>query len=402
VPKRRAKGGGSEKPRGRKGRGSIFERGGRWVGVVELPADPETHKRRRAWVYGKSQAEVGRAMDDARAKGARGARIGGDENERLAAYLDRWLVDVRTKQKRRPLKPATLVSYASVVERHIAPGIGAIRIHDLTRKKVKAFYDRLNADGVGPRTVSKVHAVLHRALSSAAKDGLVVANPASIDEDVPTYEAPAREPLTPEQTICLLRAARGDRLEALYILAATTGARQGELFALRWTDVDLDRGMLAISRALHDADDRGKLAIGRPKTAASRRRFAIPALAIDALLLHRERELTAGRGRDRDLIFPAGNGEPLRRQNFLRRDFYPLLERAGVPRIHFHDLRHGAATALASMGTPVVVVAALLGHRDPVVTLRTYQHAFEGAAGDAAQRLGDAISKALKEPSVAK
>jgi integrase len=104
---------------------------------------------------------------------------------------------------------------------------------------------------------------------------------------------------------------------------------------------------------------------------------------------------------DNDLIFCARNGEPVRRQNFLRRDFYPLLERAKLPRIHFHDLRHTCAILLASMDTPVVVVSALLGHKDPTITLRTYQHAFEGGAGDAAQRLGASFStekKSSKRP----
>jgi len=329
-------------------------------------------------------------MDDARAGHARRVRSG-DDGERLASYLDRWLAEIVASK----LKPATLASYRSVVDCHLAPAIGAVRLRELTRPNVQDYYARLRAVGTGGRTVSKIHAVLHRALASAVNLGLLSSNPAALEADAPTYRAPEREPLTSEQTVRLLLEARADRLEALYVLAATTGARQGELFALRWGDVDLERATITIARALQDADARGRLTVGTPKTAASRRRFGLPSIAIDALRERKASEKAAGRGLSGDLVFADRNGGPLRRQNFLRRDFYPLLERAGLPRIHFHDIRHGAATALATMGTPVVVVAALLGHADPAVTLRTYQHAFEGAAGDAAQRLGDALSELL-------
>ena len=234
-----------------------------------------------------------------------------------------------------------------------------------------------------------------RALASAVASGLIPLNPAALDRDAPSYKAPERKPLTAAQSAQLLRAARGERFEALYVLALTTGARQGELLALRWSDVDLAGAMLSIRRALHDASGSGAIAIGPPKTNASRRRFAISSLAVDALARHREIERVAGRGREADLIFTSSNGEPIRRQNFVRRDFYPLLERADLPRIHFHDLRHSAASMLAAAGTPVVVVAALLGHADPAITLRTYQHAFEGAAGDASQRLGDLLTEKI-------
>ncbi len=408
--------------RAKKGRGSIIEYGDRYAGIVELPPDPLTRKRRRKWIYGATEKEVALAMDDARAADARKQRSG-DDGERFASFLDRWLADT----VRPNMRPSTVASYEGMVTRYVVPELGALRLREVTSPVVQAFYGRLRDRGLGARTVQKAHAVLHRALASAERSGLLDHNPARLEADVPRYRAPEREPLTREQVKTLLKAARGDRLEALYVLALTTGAREGELFALRWGDVDLTSGMLSIRRSLQDADGKGKLVSGPTKTKASRRRFELPAIAIAALREHRKKLEGEGLGAgERDLVFPAANGEPLRRQNFLRRDFYPLLDRIATcercghsaddhrhrvkrsetlaackacgrckqwtpdfPRIHFHDLRHTAATQLAAAGAPVVQVAQLLGHVDPTVTLRTYQHAFESAAGDAAKQLGE-------------
>ncbi len=360
------------------------------MGAVPLPDDPRTGKRARHWIYGATQGEVALKMEDARNAAARRSYLG-DDKERMGVYLERWLQET----VRPNMRAATAASYESVVRNHLAPEIAALKLADVSPAAIQSLYGRLRKNGNGTRTIQKAHAVLHRALASAVRTGLIERNSAALEADVPKYRADEREPLTKQQATKLLRAARGDRFEALYVLALTTGARQGELFALRWSDVDLIEGKLTIRRSLHDSDGRGGLMSGATKTKASRRRFEIPKIAITALRAHRDRAdkegLSVG---ERDLIFSARNGEPIRRQNFLRRDFYPLLERAGLPRIHFHDLRHTAATQLAAAGVPVVQVAQLLGHVDPTITLRTYQHAFEGAAGDASKRLGAIFEEA--------
>lgn len=306
------------------------------------------------------------------------------DRSRIDAFLRSWIEDVVKPS----MRSATSISYRAAVEGHIIPRIGAMRLERLTPVEVQRFYTELRDDGIGARTRQKVHAVLHRALASAVRSQLIATNPAELDDDAPKYRAPEREPLTLEQAKTLLDAAKGDRFEALYVLALTTGARQGELFALRWSDVDLAAGAISIRRTVQDADSGSRLQTGQTKTTASRRRIALSTLAIAALSKHRQRGTNL---RPSDLVFAAQNGELLRRQNFLRREFYPLLDRAELPRIHFHDLRHTAATLSAAMGVPVVMVAQMLGHVDPTITLRTYQHAFEGGSGDASRRLGDLL-----------
>lgn len=374
-----------------KGRGSVFERSnGRWAAVVELPPHPATGARRRRWVHAATKnAAIDLMREVERAES--GLTHVGDTDTLVAPFLRRWLEDTVKPN----MRPSTATSYESAVERHLIPALGKKRLRDVSPAAIQALYAAMREAGLSSRTIQKVHAVLHRALGSAVRLGLLGRNAAALGDDVPKYHAPEREPLTKHEAAELLRAARDDRFEALYVLALTTGARQGELFALRWADVDLETGVLTIRRALQDADRRGGLTSGATKTQASRRRFALPSIAIEALRRHRERQKADGNV-GAGLIFTATNGKPVRRQNFLRRNFYPLLERAGLPKIHFHDLRHTAATLLASEGVPVVVVSALLGHADPTITLRTYQHAFEGGAGDAAQRLGRLFDGAAK------
>jgi len=184
--------------------------------------------------------------------------------------------------------------------------------------------------------------------------------------------------LTSEQARALIRAAEGDRLQALYAVALASGARQGELFGLRWQDVDLERGTIRIVRTL--ARGVSEWAFTEPKTASGRRTVPIGTSATNALRTHKRRQ-AAERLRigdawhDFGLVFTTELGTPLSPQNMLRRSFHPLLARAGVPRIRFHDLRHTAATLLLEAGSHPRVVAERLGHADPGLTLRVYAHA---------------------------
>jgi integrase len=191
---------------------------------------------------------------------------------------------------------------------------------------------------------------------------------------VPRYEI---SPLSPAQARALLEAATGERFDALYVLALTTGMRLGELLGLRWRAVDLDGGMLQVHYTLLRLTD--GLQLREPKTPQSRRRIALTATAIAALRQHRSRQ-AAQRLRlgsvwdDRDLVFPNEIGQPIEQSNLLRRSFWPLLEKAGLPRMRFHDLRHTCATLLLRQGVHVKVVSELLGHSSIKITLDIYSH----------------------------
>jgi integrase len=225
-------------------------------------------------------------------------------------------------------------------------------------------------------TVRHLHAVLHGALDDAARWGLVARNVADLVAP-PRAARKGMITLSPDQARALLDTTRGDRLEALYVLALTTGMRQGELLALRWRDVDLDRHTLHVTGSLLTTPDGWK--ISDPKTDSSRRRITLTATAVDALRRHRsaqneERLRLGGAWEDNDLVFANEVGRPIEVRNLMRRSFLPLLKQSGLPRIRFHDLRHTAATLLLGQGQHPKVVAEMLGHSRISTTLDLYSH----------------------------
>ena len=210
------------------------------------------------------------------------------------------------------------------------------------------YREKLEA-GLSPRTVQYIHVTLHKALKQAVADGLIPRN-ATEAVKPPQVCREEMQPLLPEQVKMLLEAARGDRLEALYVLAVTTGLRQGELLGLKWEDVDLEDGTLQVRRTLTTA--KGGPQLTAPKTKGSRRIVRLTQSAVKALRSHLKRQLeeiidSAGSlWRENGLIFASETGELLDRRNVTTHRFKPLLKRAGLPQIRFHDVRHTCATLL--------------------------------------------------------
>jgi integrase len=203
--------------------------------------------------------------------------------------------------------------------------------------------------------------------------------------------------LDAEQSRRLLAAAEGDRLEALYVVALTTGMRLGELLALSWNNVDLDGAALSVRGTLYRSG--GTLNIAEPKTAGSRRHVSLGGIAVDALRRHRvnqtaERLLRGPAWEDNDLVFANEVGKPIEPSNLRRRSFEPLLVKAKLPRIRFHDLRHSAATLLLSQGTHPKIVSERLGHSRVSITLDLYSHVTPTMQREAAERL-DAVLQEL-------
>ncbi|MBT9260205.1 MAG: site-specific integrase [Clostridiales bacterium] len=226
-------------------------------------------------------------------------------------------------------------------------------------------------------TVRIIHAILHKALAQGVKWGLSARNPAEA-VDRPRIQRREMPTLSAAEVHAFLAAAKEDRLYALYVLAITTGMRQGELLGLRWGDVDLKAGRLYVRRQLVWLRN-VEPTLSEPKTAKGRRTVELPGLAVEALRQHRkqqakERLLAGPAWRDQDLVFTTQLGTPIHPSNLRTRSFQPLLKKAGLPLIRFHDLRHTHASLLLAAGVHPKLVQERLGHATVGITLDVYSH----------------------------
>lgn len=372
------------------GEGSISRRkGGGWMGQYVVYA---AEGRKRKTVYGKTRAEVAKKL--AKALSDRdGGLVFDDKGLTVKEYLERWLND----SVKGSVKQRTFENYAYVVRLHLVPTLGHIKLKALTPAHVQSLYRAKQDSGLSARTVRLVHTTLHKALKQAVRWGLV---PRNVTEAVvpPKLSRDARKeirPLSQEQARALLAAARGDRLEALYVLAVTAGLRQGELLGLRWQDVDLEGGTLSVRQQLTRSNEYG-LRFTEPKSKKSRRSIKLAKSAVDALKRHRvaqneERLRLGSLWQDQGLVFTSGTGGPLDVGNLTNRSFRPLLERAGLPRIRFHDLRHTCATLLLSRNVNPKIVQEMLGHATISETMDTYSHVLPSMQKIAVSAMEDAL-----------
>lgn len=274
--------------------------------------------------------------------------------------------------------------------------IGKLRLSGLTPAHVQAMYTALLDSGLSRRSVELVHAILHRALRQAVQWGLVGRNVTEA-VSVPRPVRHEMKTLTAEQVQDLFSTTAGDRLHALYVLLATTGLRLGEALGLKWEDIDFNTGRLTIQRALQRQHGVGFVLV-EPKTERSRRTVHLAGGTVIALRGRRKRQLeerlVAGPlWEDMALAFTTPTGGPIEawRVNEL---FHKALERAGLPRIRVHDLRHTAATLLLAQGTHPKVVQELLGHSTITLTLDTYSHVIPALHEEVAEKMNELFKRA--------
>ena len=275
---------------------------------------------KRKTLYGKTRREVDEKLTKAKTDRDGGLVFDAD-NLQLGEYLERWLVD----SVRDTVRPTTFERYEQMVRLHIRPVLGKVKLKNLTPAHVRGLYrEKLDA-GLSPRSVQYVHVTLHKALKQAIADGLIPRN-ATEAVKPPQVSREEMRPLTAEQVKVLFEAARGDRLEALYVLAVTTGLRQGELLGLKWDDIDLEVGTLQVRRTLTTA--KGGPVLSASKTKGSRRTVRLSQTALEALRSHLERQLeeidqAGGLWSENGLIFASESGSPLPRQHITARRFKP-------------------------------------------------------------------------------
>jgi integrase len=367
---------------------AIIKRGNRYAVRLDLGRGPAG---KRIFKY-HSGYPTKRAAQQARTEllGAleRNSYVAPDKTT-LADYLrGQWLPVVQTR-----LRPGTWVEYRRKAEVHLIPAIGQVPLQQLTTAMLNALYQQLLDRGVGPRTVQYVHATIRKALNDAVRWGLLVRNPAH-HAAAPRLRRKEMRTWTADQLRGFLKSVRSDRLSAAWQLAALTGMRRGEVLGLRWADLDLEGGWLSVRQTLVVVDNHPQ--VSEPKTARGRRRVALDAQTVAALRAHHKLQaaerLAAGPAwQGSDLVFTRPDGAPLHPE-YVRRQFDQHIQRAGLPRIHLHDLRHTHATLALQAGVHPKVVSERLGHTTVAITLDIYSHTVPALQQDAAATIADLIS----------
>ncbi|GAA1797252.1 site-specific integrase [Planosporangium flavigriseum] len=363
------------------GEGSVFKYRDGFAAVIDLGW--VGGKRRRKWVYGKTERETLGKLADLRRRQEQGQDLTAAPRT-LGEWLDEWL---RMKE-RDGTRPLTLRGYRVLIENHIRPALGKVALDKLSPTMVRRLLTDKTDQGLSATTVRHVHGLIRNALGDAEREELVHRNVARAVRP-PSMKRPERRALTVEEARRLLGVLKGHRLEALYVTALTVGLRRGELLGLRWHDIDLDAGTLTVRQTVHRVD--GRLEFAEPKTDRSRRTVPVPPPTIELLRTHRRRQvadrLAAGeRWQDHGLVFASRVGTPIEPDN-LDRSWHVLRANAGLDWLRIHDLRHACATFLLASGASPRTVMKMLGHSQIGLTMNTYAHVLpeiERAAVDAA------------------
>lgn len=345
--------------------GSIRHRkDGRWEVRLSIEGKRES-------LYATTQAElVGKIK--AREKAAADGIPAVNGRHTFGEYCEEWLAAKAGK-----VRPRVHVRYAELLRVHVLPTLGRIPLAKVTPAQLERLYGERVQAGASTGTVRNVHAVIRNALGQAERWGQIVRNVATLVSP-PAVTRPEMRTLDEEQLQQFLVAAIGERFESLFVVAVTTGMRQGELLALRWQDLNLDRAQLSVTRSLTWTKKQGPMFVP-PKTKKSRRQIELTKVAVTALRAHRTRQLeqrlaVADAWEDQGLVFPNEVGRPMDGSNLSERDLQRVFVKAGLEPIRFHDLRHTAATILLGRGVHPKIVSEMLGHADVRITLDLYSH----------------------------
>ena len=304
------------------------------------------------YIYGKTREDVAKKLTKALADRDSGF-VFDSGSLTLSEYMDKWLKAIQGT-----ISVGSWKQYETIVRLHIKPALGKLKLARVSALHIQTLYrDKLDS-GLSPRRVIYIHVTLHKALKQAVRWSLLPRNVTDAVEP-PRIKKNEISPLNEEQVRKLLESARGDKLEALYILAITTGMRQGEILGLQWKDIDIGSGIVRVNRTIFNG------VVSPPKTAKSRRSIKLSKSALTALKNH---------GVTSEWVFSTRYGKPIDSHNLIKQSWRPLLKKAGLPHRRFHDLRHTCATLLLSRGVHPKIVQELLGHSSISITLDTYSH----------------------------
>jgi integrase len=384
-------------------RGHVQKKAGNWYVVLELERG-EDGKRRQKWISVREELGLPKPATKKQAEELLTKKLKELQDGTyfepaeitLKEYLNRWLEDYAKLN----VRPSTYQNYKTLIEKHIIPALGDIPLKKLRPMHLQRLYaDKLQGGrqdkkkgGLSTRTVRYLHSLLHEALAQAVKWELVARNVAEAAQP-PRLQSRERQAWTAEQAAQFLEVARSHRLYPLYLLALSTGMRRGEILGLRWEDVDFDAKALYVRQTA--VPDKGKVRFSEPKTEKSRRRVALSQKVIEVLKAWRQKQrkeaMALGKPEAANgLVFTSEAGTPINPRN-LARNFAMLIDKAKLPPIPFHALRHTYATIMLREGMHPKIIQERLGHSRSSTTLDIYSHVTPDMQATVAERFDEIL-----------
>ena len=375
------------------GEGNIRKRkDGRWEGRYTAGHDPVTGKQIFKNVLGKTQPEVKEKLKKALVEAGQ-VDFTKSGKYTVGTWMDEWFENV-AKIK---VRPSSHQTYKGYIDNHIKPNIGNIPLEKLTTMDLQKFYrklltkgrvERIEAEnqpkGLSAKTVRNINQVISSAMDLAIAQKIILTNPTNACE-LPKVEHQEMQTIPAEQLQAFLDEARATGVYEMYYIELATGLRRGELLGLKWSDIDWKNGIIKVRRQIARID--GEIVEAPLKTKNSYRAVTISPQAVEVLKQQKEKTKEL---KD-PYIFPSPNGGPISPDsvnNMLKR----VLERAGIPKVRFHDLRHTFATIALQNGVDIKTVSGMLGHFSAGFTLDTYAHVTTTAQKEAAQTMGKILS----------
>ena len=381
-------------------RGSIIKRyKNSYTIVLNLGIDPQG-KRKQQWLSVKgTKKEAEKRLSELLHQLDTGTFMRPSKTT-LEEYLEKWLSNYAKPN----LSPRGFERYAGIIRKHLIPDMGSITLTQLRPEHLQKHYTARLNDGLSARTVRYHHAVIHKALQTAVKWGLVSHNVAD-GVDVPRARRNEMQTWDEDEITRFLETAKDSPYYALFYTALYTGMRRSELLGLKWGDVDFIMSQVYVNRSLHHLKD-GSYVFTQPKSTRSRRTIALSPSAILTLRDHYEKQkleraMLGISLKDDDLVFSQLDGKPLR-PNTVTRAWTMLAGRAGVKVIRLHDARHTHASLMLKQGVHPKIVQERLGHASIQMTLDTYSHVAPGLQQAAAEGFDRLLNRKAENEAVDK
>lgn len=359
------------------------------LSVVIAYKDTITNKSKRKWytVIGtKKDAEI--FMTEKLRELDTGI-FANDKNMTLAEYLKYWYEQICVPN----LSPTTYESYEKNIRVHISPALGNIKLSKLAPIHLQTFYSNLLESGLSKTTIRYIHRIIHSALEQAVKWQLVVRNVAG-NTSPPKPDKYTANILNSTEISTLLNVSKASDIYIPIVIAIYTGMRRGEIVALTWDNVNLDKKYIRVCKALYKTKQ--GLIYKSPKTQKSNRFIPISDTLVNILKdLKKQqeilKELNGDTYIDKNLVCCTENGNEID-PDCLCPKFKRILRKNNLPIIRFHDLRHTHASLLLKEGKQAKAISDRLGHSTISTTLNIYAHVYEETSRDLAESFDELIS----------